>query len=84
MRFKRVDGSCKGELVRRLNAHVVSLLSRSGSAALFLMPVEVVGRSLGGERLSDWNGVVSTGHHSGRLSSFGFSGTIAHGEFIIT
>ena len=56
--------------LRRLNAHLSSLVS--SREALFRMPVEVVGRccDVASERLS-----------AGRLSSFGFSGTIAHASF---
>jgi len=52
----------------RLNVHLVSLLA-SCDAGAFQMPREVIGRT-----------VSASTNLSGRLSSFGFSGTIAHGH----
>ena len=63
--------------LRRLNAHVVSLLSSEGTKA-FQKPVEVVGRASSGFVESH---EVLSAPLSGRLSSFGFSGTITHGLF---
>ena len=67
--------------VRRLNAHVVSLLSCCRSATAFQMPAEVDGRSLESTKSPDRRDVEYTCRLSGRLSSFGFSGTIAHSSF---
>ena len=56
---------------RRLNAHLSSVASATRSSS-FDMPVELAARvHLGGSGLP-----------GGRLSSFGFSGTIAHGAFL--
>ena len=52
----------------RLNVHLVSLLA-SRDAGTFQMPREVIGRA-----------ISTSSNLSGRLSSFGFSGTIAHGH----
>ena len=57
---------------RRLNAHLLSIVS--SRSCWFCMPVEV---AAGGTRRG---GVGHQGPVS-RLSSFGFSGTIAHGAF---
>ena len=66
----------------RLNAHVVSLLSSCGSVATFEMPVETEGRvPAENDVFSETPDALSTGQLSGRLSSFGFSGTITHGLF---
>ena len=65
---------------RRLNAHVVSLLRSCRGPAAFRMPVEVDGRVVEGATDSDC-GADSASPLSGRLSSFGFSGTITHGLF---
>ena len=64
--------------LRRLNAHVVSLLRSYQGAVAFQMPVAVVGRVSSGFVESHEALSVPL---SGRLSSFGFSGTIAHGLF---
>ena len=56
--------------LRRLNAHLSSLVS--SREALFRLPVDVVGRCCN---------IVLERSSPGRLSSFGFSGTIAHGLF---
>ena len=56
--------------LRRLNAHLSSLVS--SREALFRMPVEVVGRCCNG---------ASERSSPGRISSFGYSGTITHGLF---
>lgn len=71
--------------LRRLNVHLVSLVCAVGKP--FRMPVEVVARTwngvsasrAGGERDDDERLLLG-----GRLSSFGFSGTIAHGSFAST
>ena len=65
-------------LPRRLNAHVASLLRSCRGAAAFQMPAEVVGRAL---LMSFDSHEAHSAHLTGRLSSFGFSGTIAHGLF---
>ena len=69
----QLRGCCRARVIcsfltraSRLNAHLSSLVS-SGS---FQMPVEVLPRATRGD------GVES------RLSSFGFSGTIAHAAFV--
>ena len=60
-------------VARRLNAHLSSIVSSRRSS--FRMPVEVVARA----GRSDVMGGLDQG--TSRLSSFGFSGTIAHGAF---
>ena len=60
-------------VARRLNAHLSSIVSSRRSS--FRMPVEVVARA----GRSDVMGGLEQG--TSRLSSFGFSGTIAHGAF---
>jgi len=52
--------------LRRLNAHLSSIVSSKP----FQMPVDVISRA-----------ATSVDNSSSRLSSFGFSGTIAHGAF---
>ena len=76
------------EVTRRLNAHLVSLLESSRRSTALWMPVEVDGRgcawgedepdALGDGRGGDGRMMVIL---KGRLSSFGFSGTITHGMF---
>ena len=63
----------------RLNAHVVSLLRSYQGAAAFQMPVGGVGRVSSGCFVESCE--APSAPLSGRLSSFGFSGTIAHGLF---
>ena len=65
----------------RLNAHLVSLLSSHRRAMAFQLPAEVVGRgrAVGQEELR--RGSAAGVEAGGRLSSFGFSGTITHGLF---
>lgn len=46
------------------------------------MPVDVIGRSSGGESGISSAEVARVRDGAGRLSSFGFSGTIAHGVFV--
>ena len=59
----------------RLNVHVMSLLSLGGDSRLFKMPLETAAHG-------DATGSFPFDRlQSGRLSSFGFSGTIAHGFF---
>ena len=57
---------------RRLNAHLLSILSSKSS---FFMVVDSLARAL----TIRGNDIMSPG----RLSSFGFSGTIAHGAFVV-
>ena len=61
------------DVARRLNVHLASIVSTSRSG--LIMPVEVRARTRPGGSLR------GVGHRAcpGRLSSFGFSGTIAHG-----
>ena len=66
---------------RRLNAHVVSLLDFSRGPGMFWMPTEVIGRS---QCVCDDAGGCQVQMQSGRLSSFGFSGTITHGAFALS
>ena len=64
---------------RRLNAHVVSLLSSCKRTA-FWMPTGLDGRV---ESVGPPESIETQGSRSllGELSSFGFSGTITHGHF---
>ena len=55
---------------RRLNAHLTSIVSSQLSS--FFAPVEATGRA-----------AVAGARRTSRLSSFGFSGTIAHGCFCV-
>ena len=57
--------------MRRLNAHLLSILSSKSS---FFVVVDLLGRAL----TTDNDNMQTS---PGRLSSFGFSGTIAHGAF---
>ena len=60
----------------RLNVHIMSLLSSASDTGLFKLLLETTGR---GARES-----FSSGRSQpGRLSSFGFSGTITHGSFFL-
>jgi len=59
---------------RRLNAHLSSIVSVSTRRSSFRMPVEALART---GRRDDGR----LGRCASRLSSFGFSGTIAHGAF---
>ena len=63
------------DVARRLNVHLASIVSTSRSG--LIMPVEMRARTRPGGSL----GAVSNCACPGRLSSFGFSGTIAHGAF---
>ena len=76
------------EVTRRLNAHLVSLLESSRRSTALWMPVEVDGRGCAwGKDKRDALGDGTDGCSGmmvilkGRLSSFGFSGTITHGMF---
>lgn len=62
----------------RLNAHLVSLLSSHQRDMAFQLPAEVVGRGRAGGRHELRHGSAAGVETGGRLSSFGFSGTIAH------
>ena len=67
VRFEQSDSH------NRLNTHLSSLIV---SSRCFYMPVELVARA---KCVSDDSFESSS---LGRLSSFGFSGTIAHGAFV--
>ena len=64
----------RGGRALRLNAHLSSIVSSRRSS--FCMPVELLARAC-------WREEGSRRGGSSRLSSFGFSGTIAHGAFAL-
>jgi hypothetical protein len=69
--------------LRELNTHVVSLLRSSGGPGTFQMPVELDGFAFraSDETTRNDDDLETVASESGRLSSFGFSGTISHGLF---
>lgn len=69
--------------MRQLNAHLASLLSSSSAAGLFRMSVAADG-CMPSVKLCAGGISHVTQSPCDRLSSFGFSGTIAHSSYILT